>query len=193
VQIAEQCSVEGCENCSVTALDVQHVCLVHFISACYENLEELSQNTRKWSVGGVQWEFARRFTRECIEGAISFSQHSPELSNLERARLLDLALWATELGKRLRRSPRGPEAANIRLISEKPGHLWVEETQTVDMSRHGARTRCQHTVKNADVLKVLRLDTGEQAQARVVWHRQTATGAQEIGIEFLTDGSNMEG
>jgi hypothetical protein len=187
VQIAEQCSVEGCEKCSATALDVRYVCLGHFISICYENLEELSQNTRKWSFGGTQWEFARRFTQECIEGAISFSRQSPELSNLERARLLDLLLWSTELGKRLRRSPRAPEAANIRLISEKPGNLWVEETRTLDTSQHGARTQCQHTVKNDDILKVLRLDTGEQAQARVVWHRPTASGAQEVGLEFLTD------
>jgi hypothetical protein len=76
-------------------------------------------------------------------------------------------------------------AISIRLISERPGRHWEEETQTLDMSHHGARLTCQHAVESADILKVVRIDTGKQMEARVVWQRRIAPGTQEIGIEFI--------
>ncbi len=191
VEIAQQCSVLGCEQSSCTALNLRPMCLAHFIITCYGKLEELNQGTQTYSVGGTVWESARSFVQECVQTATSFSQQNPELSNLERARLLDIAFWATELGRRLRRSPRSPGAITIRLISERPGRPWEEETYTLGISRHGARTTCQHIVKKDDILKVLRLDTLEQVEARVVWQRQTTSGTQEIGIEFLYGESNV--
>jgi hypothetical protein len=167
------------------------MCHKHFVTTCYGKLEELSQSTHAWSVGGTAWEFARNFIQECVQTANSFSQKSPGLSNLERARLVDIAIWASELGRRLRRSPRSPSVIAIRLISERPGHCWEEETYTLDISRHGARTKCQHIVKNDDTLKVIRLDTGEQVESRVVWQRPIKSGAQEVGIEFLYGGESL--
>jgi hypothetical protein len=95
------------------------------------------------------------------------------------------------LGQRLRRTPRNPFAVTIRLRSEKPGNFWEEETFTLDISRHGARTKCQHLVKTDDVLKVHRLDSGEQTVARVVWQRQTKSHTHEIGIEFIQGGDGV--
>jgi len=167
------------------------MCLAHFVNSCYARLEELSRSTHTWAIGGTAWESARDFVRECVQTATRFSQHVPAPSNLERARLVDIATWATELGRRLRRSPRNPVAITIRLMSEQPGGLyWEEETYTLDISCHGARMNCKHAVKNDDVLKVLRLDTGEQLEARVVWHRLTSSGSYELGIEFLYGGSS---
>jgi hypothetical protein len=177
--------VPGCEQSTGTAPNLRGMCLAHFISTCYGKLEQLSRSTHEWFVGGTAWESAHSFVQECVQTATNFSQQTAEISNLERARLVDITIWAAELGRQLRRSPRNPLAISIRLISEMPGHCWEEETQTLDISRHGARTQCQHTVKNDDILKVFRLDTMEQLEARIVWQRQRAAGTQEIGIEFL--------
>jgi hypothetical protein len=122
---------------------------------------------------------------QCRQIATNFPKQHPDLSNLERARLTDIAIWATELGRCLRRSPRSPFAIPIRLISEMPGRSWAEDTYTVDVDRHGARARCQNAVKNGDVLRIFRPDVGESEECRVVWQQKLPSGAHEIGIEFL--------
>jgi hypothetical protein len=180
-----QCSVPGCDQNSGMPPNLRRLCLAHFIITCYRKLEEQSRSTQTWSVGGTAWESARSFVQECVQVATSFSQQEAKLSNLERAQLLDIESWAAELGQQLRRSPRSPVAITIRLISERPGSSWEEETYMLDFNRHGARTKCQHVVKKDAVLKVIRLDSLEQLEARVVWQRETTPGTQEIGIEFL--------
>ena len=187
MEIAQQCSEQKCEQCSGSgkADDLQHMCLAHFIVTCYQKLEQMARSTHTWSVGGPAWESARRFTMQCRQIATNFPKQNSDLSNLERARLTDIAIWATELGRCLRRSPRSPFAIPIRLISEMPGRSWVEETYTVDVDRHGARTRCQNAVKHGDLLKILRPDTGGEEESRVVWQRKLSSGAHEIGIEFV--------
>jgi hypothetical protein len=184
----QQCSIPGCEQNSATP-NLGRLCLVHFIKASYVRLEELSRSTHTWSVGGVAWESARSFVQDCVQIATRFTQQKPDLPNLQRAQLVDITIWAAELGQRLRRSPRSPLAVSLRLISDIAGNCWEEETFSLDFSRHGARTQCQHVVKNDDVLKVIRLDTGEQAGARVVWVQQKTAGGQEIGIEFIYGGT----
>jgi hypothetical protein len=185
VEIAEKCSSPACEQSSGTVPDLGRLCLAHFISTSYGKLEELSLSTHNWSVGGTEWENARDFVKECVQSATRFSEANSTLSNLERARLMDIVIWVTELGKRLRRSPRTSEVVAIRLISEKPGFSWEEEAYTLDISRHGARLKCQHKVKKDDALKFVRLDIQEQVESRVVWHRPMKCGAQEVGVEFL--------
>jgi hypothetical protein len=191
MELTSQCSIQGCNQPAVIDVGARRVCVAHFVANSYEKLEKLSHSTHTWSVGGEAWESARNFVRECVQSATSFSQKNTAISNLERARLVDIATWATELGRRLRRSPRNTLANTIRLISERPGHCWEEETYTLDISLHGARTKCRHTVKREDILKVLHLDTLEQVEARVVWQRSTTSGAQEIGIEFLHEGGDL--
>jgi hypothetical protein len=167
------------------------MCLAHFISTSYRKLEELNRSTHTWAVGGPAWDSARKFVKQCVQIGSSFSQEKHKLTNLERAQLVDITIWASELGQRLRRTPRNPFAVTIRLRSEKPGNSWEEETFTLDISRHGARAKCQHLVKTDDVLKVHRLDSGEQAVARVVWQRQTTPHTHEIGIEFIQGGDGV--
>jgi hypothetical protein len=168
------------------------MCLEHFITACYEKLEALSKNRHLWSVNGTTPASTSHTIQECAERAGALSQQLPEISNLGRARLLDIALWAAELGRQVRRSPRSTFPVTIRLISERPGRYWEEETQTLDMGRYGARMKCRHATENDDILKVVRIDTGKQIEARVVWQRRTAPGTHEIGIEFIDDADTIE-
>jgi len=125
------------------------------------------------------------FLTECTRQATDLSQHAEELDNLARARLLDILLSAADLSRHLRRSPRKVATLALRLHCEKPGRTWEEETKTRVLSRHGALVECQHPAQSGDALLVLRLDSGRQALARVVWCHQKEEGRREIGIEFL--------
>ncbi len=168
------------------------MCLEHFIAACYEKLGLLSKNRTLWIADGTAWEFMSDILQECVERAEDLSQHKSEISNLDRARLLDIALWASELSQQVRRSPRSTFTVDIRVASEKPGHCWQEETQTLDLSLHGARLRCQHAVEIDDVLSVVRMDTGRRVDARVVRQRRISPIIQEIGIEFINVGDAVD-
>ena len=192
MEIVNRCSMQGCDQCSSTVFDLRQMCLEHFITSCYEKLDVVSKHRHIWSVDGKAWESASYIIQECTQRADDLSQRKAEISNLERARLLDIALWAAELGQQVRRCPRSTLAITIRLISERPGRCWEEKTQTLDMSRHGARAKCRHAVENADILKVVRIDTGKQMEARVVWQRRIAPETQEIGIEFINGGDTVD-
>jgi hypothetical protein len=169
-------------------MELRSACLTHFLDTCYQKLDEVNRETRNCAYGGATWEAARQITQECALKAADYSRHQSELSNLERARLLDIMLWASQLSRRLRRSPRTAVKVPIRLISEMPGCCWSEETHIVDISTHGVQIICKHAVKIGDLLSVHRFDTGEKPEGRVVWLRKRSAGFQEIGIEFHQDG-----
>lgn len=183
--IEEYCSHAGCTLPAKTTVESRGVCLLHFFKVSYEKLDKLSRETGNWSYGGAEWESARRITKECAQGASDYSQNVSELSNLERARLLDIAMWAAELGRRLRRSPRRPLKLNIRVISELPGRSWSEETYTVDVGRDGTQIVCTNAAEIGDILDIIRLDTAEQMQVRVIWRRRMSSGVHEVGTEVV--------
>jgi hypothetical protein len=89
----------------MTSIELRSLCLSHFIDTCHARLEDLNQSIPTLSVGGTEWDSARTFVQECVQTASRFSEQNPEFSNLERARLMDILFWATELAQRFRRSP----------------------------------------------------------------------------------------
>ena len=120
--------------------------------------------------------------------AAHLAQSAQGLDNLERAQLLDILLWAGDVGQRLRRGSRKAACVPIRLRSEKPGRPWEKEAETRMLSRHGAMVVCEHEVETGENLYVSRLDTGQQTQARVVWQRRKEPARLEIGLAFpVTD------
>ena len=182
-----RCSESGCEQPARGTFISQPFCVGHFFTQCYQKLDEIGRDTRNWVHGGTKWEAARRVTKECIDRAAEISQYESEFSNLERARLLDIKLWAAELGRQLRRSPRNSSNITVRLVSEIPARSWTEDTRTVNVSVHGSQILCNHPVEIGDSLKIFRLDKAAQAEARVVWKGQADAERKEIGVEVLGD------
>lgn len=168
-----------------TIEDLRHIGMEPFVVASYAKLGELERSKHTWCFGGPAWEFAHRFTRECIQAATHYSMQEPALSNLERARLIDIALWANEIGQCLRRSPRRPLNIKIRLSSMIGDAHLQEDTFTLDVNRHGARMKCQNPVDPGDMLNIVRLDNGDQTAVRVVWRHPDPSGAQQIGVEVI--------
>lgn len=106
-------------------------------------------------------------------------------SNLERAQVLDVLLWASELHGRLRRGPRVKARMAVQLRSEE--QQWEENGETQLLSRHGFQLITRRELNVEDRVVCVRLDNNWQAEARVVWVRRSESGETEAGFEFLTD------
>jgi hypothetical protein len=104
--------VDACSGAAITSLDRQALCLNHFLSRCYKELERLDPRARKFSDGPVDLVAMRAFVEECSRRALDVSLQSKNLSNLQRGRLLDILLWAGELFLLLR-APRLTLAESI--------------------------------------------------------------------------------
>ena len=116
--------------------------------------------------------------------AIRIEQGTKNLDNVQRAEILKIVASASDLGRRIRRSPRKALAIPLQLISEEPNHTWHEQTETVILSRCGALVRSEHSVKINQDLKVLRNDDRQQASARVVWYPPERNTHPVLAIEF---------
>ncbi len=128
----------------------------------------------------------RQFLEETAREATRIGQTAEDLDNLTRARLFDVLLWAAELRKKIRRSPRKAVRIPIRLQSEMSLGPWQEETETQFLSRYGAQLECQYPVKAGETLQVVRMDTAQQTEARVVWRRHKGAGRFVVGLEFTS-------
>jgi hypothetical protein len=184
----QECSFAGCGQAIAASLDGETYCREHFISTCYARLDQYEEIRKGPGLSATDTESVRRFIHESTRFADEIEHSAPDLDNLERAKLLQIIVTASELGRHLRRSPRKVATIAVRLSSEKLGGAWEEDTETVLVSRYGALVRCKHAAKAGDTLHVIRADTGEKALARVAWQRPSGNSGGEdvrIGVEFV--------
>ena len=180
-----RCSFLGCEDPAASSLEGCSFCREHFISTCYEQLDQCGSWQEARLSPDRTSESARQFLGECYRQVAQLASNVKEFTGLERAQLIDILLRATDLSYRLRQSPRLAASIPVELRCEEPGGAWEEETQTKQISRYGALLKCQHPVRAGEILLVVRMDTGRQVQARVARRQRKIGGVQEIGIEFL--------
>ena len=97
-KLAERnCCEVACHSAAATSLDQQALCLNHFLLRCYAQLDAVDPRGQKSGQQRVDLAAMRAFIEECSHKALEVSLQSGNLSNLERARLLDILLWASEL------------------------------------------------------------------------------------------------
>ncbi len=115
------CRVGSCGSAAITTLDHQALCLNHFLMHCYERLDGLDPRGRKFSAEPIDVVSMRAFIEECSRKALDVSLQSQNLiiSNLQRGRLLDILLWASELFLLLR-APRLTLAQSIASSEGRP-------------------------------------------------------------------------
>jgi len=184
-----RCSVQNCEKPAASP-ESRCLCRRHLILTCYEQLDEY----RRWQEERLSPDGAaeplRQFLLECSLRVAKLALDLKEFTNLERAQLLDILLQVTDLSRHLRQSPRIAVSIPVQLRGQESCGTWEEQTRTRVISRHGAMLECEHPVKMEETLLVVRMDTGRQAHAQVVWRWRRVGGTQEIGIEFL-DSENF--
>lgn len=99
------CALDRCKGAAVTSLAQQDLCLNHFLSRCYENLDRIDPRGQKFRKEAADPAAMRMFVEECSRKALEVSVRCEDLTNLQRGRILDILLWAGELFLLLR-SPR---------------------------------------------------------------------------------------
>ena len=180
------CNIKGCGQEIAASLEGESFCRQHFISTCYTRLDQFDAIRKGPGLSPANTESVRRFIYECTRSADQMEHSAQDLDNLDRAKLLHIILSASELGTHLRRSPRKVAIIPVRLSSERLGGAWVEDTETLQLSRYGALMKCKHPAKAGETLNVIRADTGKKATARVAWQRPLNHDDIRIGVEFVS-------
>jgi len=95
------CCRPDCARPCVTSLSADRFCFDHFFERCYELLERIDASAR--SGAAVPSPAEHIFVlHECARRVLELSLGSTALSNLERARLLDILVWSGDLAASIR-------------------------------------------------------------------------------------------
>jgi hypothetical protein len=86
------CKTFGCANPAVVGPTEHGVCLEHFFSKCYEQLEKLECLVRSRSLDESEVTEIGSVLEECSKRAIFICFRNEPLTNLERSRLLEILL-----------------------------------------------------------------------------------------------------
>ncbi len=122
-KLAERnCCERACDSAAATSLDQQPLCLNHFLLRCYEKLEAVDPRGQKYREERVHLASMRAFIEECSNRALEISLQCENLTNLERARLLDILLWASELFLVLRAPRVAPEEPSVFPATRSASH-----------------------------------------------------------------------
>jgi hypothetical protein len=95
-QALARCDTGNCGRPAMCFLELKHVCVDHFIARCYERLNECSAN-RFADLDEAASVSIDRFLLSSGQQAEGLVHPMRGLDNLERARLFDILLWASEL------------------------------------------------------------------------------------------------
>ena len=91
-----RCDTPHCGNPAVGLLALRFYCVGHFIAHCYEYLERCNCNPIK-DADVVTSFSVDRFLQQCITQAAELVRPIRGFDNLDRARLFDIFLWASDL------------------------------------------------------------------------------------------------
>ena len=91
-----RCDANHCGRPAIGSLDFRNLCLDHFISHCYRRLDECSSTPPPRHESFCPDPIGE-FLEECIEQSAALVPPLRGLDNLDRARLFDIFLWASEL------------------------------------------------------------------------------------------------
>ena len=112
-----RCDTPHCGNPAVGLLALRFYCVGHFISHCYEYLERCNCNPIK-DADVVTSFSVDRFLQQCMNQAGKLVRPSRGFDNLDRARLFDIFLWASDLiAKRNVFKEEGASSAGVRAYS----------------------------------------------------------------------------
>lgn len=94
---ARKCVLDSCPDSAVTYFAQRDFCVRHFVSYCYEELDRLDARRNAPQADHSESVALKAFVEECSRCALEVSLKCENLGNLQRARLLDILLWAGEL------------------------------------------------------------------------------------------------
>lgn len=90
------CDGDNCGRPAMTNIELRFLCVDHFISFCYDQLNQCSP-IPFCGPDDESAESNERFLRQCSDQAANLLRPLRGLDNLDRARLFDILLWASEM------------------------------------------------------------------------------------------------
>jgi hypothetical protein len=93
----QSCGRSGCSEPGVVTFGAGTLCSEHFLVACYEALGRIDRGMGLRARDATEAREAKRVAHECARGVLDVSLNAAELSNLQKARLLDVLLWADDI------------------------------------------------------------------------------------------------
>jgi hypothetical protein len=100
-----RCDFQDCSQSAILRLDRQRYCLDHLVAHCLERLEACQQQICRYAAPADDTVTSNDyFLEECTSKIAGFLIGRPGLQNIDRARLLDVLLWAAELDAKYDRS-----------------------------------------------------------------------------------------
>ena len=180
-----QCAISGCLKPTAAIFGGQFYCRGHFVATCYARLDFCADLLSTRAFTDRMSEEMRKFIAECTQQAAKLSETAKDLNHIERARLLDILFYASDIGSHTRRSSRKALAIAVRVRCEAPGRPWQEDALTRSVSRFGALLECRQAIQPGDALAVEHLNSGRSANARVVWSWHARSGSFVAGLEFI--------
>jgi hypothetical protein len=178
------CSSEACGEAAVADFDARRLCMEHFLVVCFQELEARNERLKS-NAADPETDSLKKFLSASVEQVQKLSECDQFTDAQTKSQLLEFLLRASQLSKRLRRSPRLSSTVPVWLRREDPSRTWEEETWTVTISRHGAGLVCRHPVEAGGTVVLCRRDKGSRVQARVVYCRYDGDGRRQIGVELL--------
>ncbi|MGH9572014.1 MAG: hypothetical protein ACRD40_00575 [Candidatus Acidiferrales bacterium] len=96
-----RCDVQNCVQPAMMRIDFHLFCLNHVVAHCHERLQTCQEQVGRTLVPSSDSITDNyRFVRECASSIAGFLVARSELANIDRARLLDIMLWAAELDEK---------------------------------------------------------------------------------------------
>jgi hypothetical protein len=185
-----ECSIDSCHEAVAAELEARPMCLDHFVSISTREMDIRSACLDATPVDTAAAWSLKNFLAACAQQAEDLAQYEDTAGKMANTRLMEITRRCSELGRRLRRSPRVAASFPVWLRREDERNTWEEETWTSTVSRHGAGFVCRRSVEVNGLVVLCRRDKGYRAQARVVYSRFDAEGRRHIGVELL-NGENF--
>jgi hypothetical protein len=180
-----RCGVAPCDEAAAVELRGTPLCPQHFVPVCTQEMESRGERLKNGYYDDAATQAFKNFIAACAEHASKFMQNDSLADGLTKTRLEEFLRRVSQMGQRLRRSPRMSSSVPIYLRREDSGRTWEEETWTITVSQHGASLVCRHPVETGGSLVLSRRDRANRVQARVVYCRYNSEGWREIGVELL--------
>lgn len=96
MHLHKPCRYVACLEHGITSLGDEDLCCDHFVLRSYEFLEQVDAERAKHNGEYFFTTALKNAVNGCLQGALEVSLRSDALNNLQKARLLDIMLWAGE-------------------------------------------------------------------------------------------------
>jgi hypothetical protein len=127
IPVEQLCGVDSCTERRVTSFADEILCCDHFLGRCYTFLEKIDPQRDLASNNSLEHVKLKKGIERCAQRALEVALGTPNLSNMQRARLLDILLWTSDLSAN--HQPQESEKGNFfnRRLLTKASHMGTPE------------------------------------------------------------------